>query len=45
MNHFEAKIIRNNPPFHLISGNEVTVGAKRKFDTLSQNCLKVISAN
>ena len=37
--------MQNNPNFYLISSNEVTVGANRKFFTLSLNGLKAIPAN
>ena len=40
-----AKIMHITPNFNLILSNEVTVGANRKFFTLSLNGLKAIAAN
>ena len=43
--HLFAKLCKITPNFYLISSNEVTVGANRKFFTLSLNGLKAIPAN
>ena len=43
--HLFAKLCKTTPNFYLILSNEVTVGANRKFFTLTQNDLKVINAN
>ena len=43
--HLFAKLCKITPNFYLILSNEVTVGANRKFFTLSLNGLKAIPAN
>ena len=43
--HLFAKLCKITPNFYLILSNEVTVGANRKFFTLSLNGLKAIAAN
>ena len=43
--HLLPKLCKINPNFNLILSNEITVGANRKFFTLTQNSFKAIAAN